>query len=144
VADARVELLRARRRDEVGLVTVEVEPACWRRYIGPSGARELVRPDLYLVTSAGDFEDCWFVEIDRGTESSTAITRKCRAYTSYYRTGREQEQHGAFPLVLWVTPDEKRSNRVETAIASARNLTRDLFKVTTAERFVQVIKGGAS
>jgi hypothetical protein len=144
VAEAHVELVRAQRRAELQLVTVEVEPACWRRYIGSSGATELARPDLYVVTSDGDFEDCWFVEIDRGTESSTAIARKCRAYVAYFGSGREQEQHGAFPRVAWVAPDEKRAKRIEAAIGSARNLRRDLFRVTTADRFVELIAEGAS
>src|SRR6266540_3115202 len=101
VADARIELVQAHRGGELELVAVEVEPACWRRYISSGGAAEFVRPDLYAVTTQGDFEDCWFLEIDRGTESAAAIGRKCRAYDAYWRTGREQEEHGTFPLVVW-------------------------------------------
>ena len=56
------------------LSEVEVEPACWRRYTGSGGAPEILRPDLYVVTASGDFEDCWFLEIDRGTESPAAIS----------------------------------------------------------------------
>jgi hypothetical protein len=144
VADARVELARAHAGRELVLVTVVVEPACWRRFIGASGAHELVRPDLYVVTSDAEFEDCWFVEIDRATESSAAISRKCRAYHAYYRTGREQEQHGAFPLVVWVAPDERRATRIEAAIRSRQHLQRDLFRVTTGDRFVELIAGGAA
>lgn len=144
VADAHIKLVRAHRSSELDLVEVEVEPTCWRRYTGPGGAAEFVRPDLYAVTRHGDFEDCWFLEIDRSTESPAAIGRKCRAYQSYWRTGREQERHGTFPLVVWVTPDKVRAQRIEKVISGARNLERELFRVTTADRFVQLVAGGAA
>jgi hypothetical protein len=144
VADARIALLRGHRDKELELVAVEVEPTCWRRYIGLGGAAEVVRPDLYAVTTQGNFEDCWFLEIDRGTESPTAIARKCRAYYAYFRTGQEQEQHGAFPLVVWVAPDVMRAQRIETVISGARHLKRDIFRVTTGGPLVQLIAGGAA
>jgi hypothetical protein len=144
VAEARIELVRAGRSGTLELAEVEVEPACWRRYTGPGGAAEIVRPDLYVVTRHGEFEDCWFFEIDRGTESPAAIGRKCRAYQAYWRTGREQDQREVFPLVLWVTPKEGRAQRIEKVISGTRNLKQDLFRVTTAERFVQAIAGGAA
>ena len=68
-----------------------------------------MKPDLYVVTGRDDFEDCWFIEIDRGTESPAAISRKCRAYDLYWRSGLEQAEHGTYPLVLWVVPDERRA-----------------------------------
>lgn len=144
VADVRVELIRAQRRNELHLETVQIEPACWRRYIGSRGVAELVRPDLYVITRQASFEDCWFLEIDRGTESAAAITRKCRTYENYWRTGREQEQHRTFPLVVWVVPDEARRSRIETVIRGARNLKRELFRVATADQFVRLIAEGAA
>lgn len=144
VAEAHIELVRAERAGRLELVEVEVEPACWRRYTGPGGATEVLRPDLYVITRHGEFEDCWFVEIDRGTESPAAIGRKCRAYQASWGTGREQEQHGAFPRVLWVAPDEPRARRIEKVIRGARNLKRELFRTTTAESFTELIVGGAA
>jgi Replication-relaxation len=143
VADARVELVRADMAGKLELVDAEVEPLSWRRYTGPGGASEVVRPDLYVVTSHGEFEDCWFLEIDRGTESPAAVGRKCRAYHAYWRTGAEQAQHGTFPLVLWVVPDVARARRIEKVISSARGLKRELFRMTTGENLVQLISEGA-
>src|SRR5262249_8242867 len=114
IADAHVRLAHAARNGELELSTVQIEPACWRRYIGPSGAWHTVKPDLYVVTAGEAFEDCWFLEIDRGTESPAAITRKCRAYEVYFRSGREQQSHGAFPLIVWVAPDQARAERLLT------------------------------
>jgi hypothetical protein len=144
LADARTMLVRAHRKGELDLVGIEVEPACWRRYTGPGGASGLVRPDLYVVTRHGDFEDCWFLEIDRGTESPAAIGRKCRVYEAYWRTGREEEAHGAFPLVVWVAQDGARAQRIEKVISSARSLKRELFRVTTTDRLVKLLAGGTA
>src|SRR5436305_924378 len=83
IAEARLALEVAARDRFFDLVEVEIEPSCWRRYSGPGGAPATVKPDLYVVTAREDFEDCWFLEIDRNTESPAAISRKCRAYDLY-------------------------------------------------------------
>lgn len=143
VADAHVELVLAARHGRLELSVVEVEPRCWRRYTGPSGGPERIRPDLYVVTASGAFEDCWFLEIDRGTESPAAISRKCRAYEAYWRSGREQETHGTFPLVVWVASDEARAQRLEQVVRHVRNLKRELFRVTRDGRLVELLAGAA-
>jgi hypothetical protein len=144
VADAHVRLVAAERAGDLELLSVEVEPTCWRRFVGAGGARMTVKPDLSIVTAAGAFEDCWFLEIDRGSESPAAMARKCRTYEAYWQTGFEQERTGTFPLVLWVAPDEKRGKRVQRVISETRNLKRDLFRVTTSTQLVDVIAGGAA
>jgi hypothetical protein len=143
IGDAHVELRRADRDGRLQLRTVQIEPECWRRFVGPGGARELVRPDLFVVTAAGAYEDCWFLEIDRGTESPAAISRKCRGYQAYWRTGREQETQRTFPLVVWVVPSEQRATRLERVIAGTRNLKRELFRVTTDAHMIELLAGGA-
>jgi hypothetical protein len=143
IADSRIDLIRADRQGKLELVAVEVEPVCWRRHTGPGGAREIVRPDLYVVTASDAFEDCWFLEIDRGTESPAAITRKCRAYELYWRSGTEQERRGTFPLVTWVAPEPTRAKRLASVISCRRNLKQDLFRVTTSAQLVELMAGGA-
>lgn len=144
VADAGLSLIRAHRAGTLNLVEVVVEPTCWRRYIGAGGAREFVRPDLYAITRVGDYEDCWFLEVDRGTESPAAISRKCRGYQGYWRSGREQADHGTFPLVVWVTPDERRAQRIERVISGSRQLKRELFRVTPADQLAELLARGAA
>lgn len=141
VADTHVSLLRAARAGQLRIVGVEVEPASWRRFIGSGGASEIVRPDLYVVTGGTGYEDCWFLEVDRSTESPAAIRRKCQAYDRYFRTAIEQERHGAFPLVVWVTPDEQRTRRIEAAIRLSRGLHVTLFRTTTTNELVELIAG---
>ena len=144
IADARIELEVASRGQLFDLVEVEIEPRSWRHFSGPGGAASTVKPDLYAVTGHREFEDCWFLEIDRGTESPAAISRKCRAYDLYWRSGLEQAAHGAFPLVLWVTPQERRADRIRSLVNRARNLNRELFRVTTFPQLVENIAGGAA
>lgn len=144
IAEAHLQLVRASRHGQLELLSVEIEPSCWRRFIGASGARETIKPDLHVVTASGAFEDCWFLEIDRGTESPAATRRKCRAYEAYWRTGFEQERLGTFPLVTWVAPDEQRRARLETIIRSTRNLKRDIFRTTTSDQLVELMAGGAA
>lgn len=143
VGDARIALELAARDGTFDLVEIEVEPRSWRRFSGLGGTPAFVKPDLYAVTGRGEFEDCWFIEIDRGTESPAAIGRKCRAFDLYWRSGLEQAAHGTYPFVLWVTPDEKRARQISGIIKRARNLNHDLFRCTTAPGLVQTLVGGA-
>jgi hypothetical protein len=53
VAQAHVELVQADRSGRLELLSADVEPDCWRRYVGSGGAREVLRPDLYVVTGSG-------------------------------------------------------------------------------------------
>ncbi len=144
IADLHCTLIAAARAGQTELVRVDVEPHCWRRYTGTGGAAEIVRPDLYAITATADYEDCWFIEVDRATESPAAIARKCRAYTAYWRTGKEQHHAGAFPLVVWIAPHEARVLRIRQVVESGRNINRDLFRTTTAENLLDLIRGGSS
>ena len=90
VADAHLVLLKAANAGRFELITVATEPATWRGFIGSGGGREMLKPDLYVVTAQGEFEHCWFLEIDNATESTPAVLRKCRQYEAFRRTGIEQ------------------------------------------------------
>jgi hypothetical protein len=142
IAETHLTLLEASRRGRLELIAVEVEPTCWRRYLNTGGASETLRPDLYALTARGEFEYCWFLEVDRGTEYRPALLRKCRAYESYWRTGAEQQRSGTFPRVVWIAPDEERAQAIEQAIGSAPGLKRELFRTTTNERLVELLAGG--
>ncbi len=144
VAEARIEFAAAHRAGTIDLVSVDVEPACWRRYTGPGGSRETAKPDLYVVTSTSDFEHLWFLEIDLDTESLVAIARKCRVWDAYYRSGREQDRSGAFPLIVWVAPNPKRAARIERAIQATTRIEKSIFQVTTREKLLDLIAGGTT
>lgn len=148
IADARLHLVQAERAGQLQLLTVQIEPRCWRSYTGLHGGRVVLKPDLALVTTEtvpdAEVEHHWFVEIDRGTESLPTLLKQCRAYEAYRRSGEAEAQFGVFPLVAWVVPDERRAERLSAAIAAAHDLPTELFRVTTPERFLDLIRGVAS
>ena len=114
VSQLVVDLTLAGRSDQLELVTLEGEPACWRTL--PSIGRAVLRPDLFLAIGAGDLEYRWFVEVDRGTHRNPALLRKARLYESYYQSGVEQATHGIFPRVAWITPDQDRAAQAQDNI----------------------------
>jgi hypothetical protein len=142
VADAHLALLGAARAGQFELVSVEAEPASWRRFLNSAGARETLRPDLYVVSAQGAFEHCWFLEIDCATESTPAVLRKCRAYQAYWRTGIEQQRTDTFPLVVWVTPDPRRGKQLAEAIASTRQAPAEIFRVAPVEELADLFERG--
>ncbi|MEU8860911.1 replication-relaxation family protein [Streptomyces umbrinus] len=123
----------------IELVSVETEPSCWRSFVSPHGTREWLKPDLYAVTANGDFEDHWFLEIDRATEHPTVVVRKARTYQRYAATGAHQARHGLFPAVVWVVPDNARRAALEAALAADKAVQPELFRVITADRFRELV-----
>jgi len=112
--------------------------------MGRSGGTETLKPDLAVVTTLGEFEDSWFVEVDRGTESIPTLIRKCRQYLAYRQTGQEQLDREVFPLVLWVLPDQRRVDRLHEALATARGIDSSIFRLTTPDAAATTIAGGAA
>jgi len=144
IADCHLALVTAARAGHLELLRVATEPDSWRAYLGAGGAPELLKPDLYAVTVTGEYEDHWFVELDRATESLPTLVRKCGQYERYRRTGREQVETGVFPLVVWVVPDYQRATKLQAALDTARRLDTTLFRITTPERFAELVCGGTA
>lgn len=144
IGDAHLALVSAARAGRLELLTVQIEPKCWRSYTSLGGQREVLKPDLFAVTASGEFEDHWFIEIDRATESLPTVLKQCQQYQAYRRSGFEQEGSGVFPRVLWVVPDDKRAGHLRAALTSARSFDRELFQVTTPDELIDHITGGAA
>lgn len=148
IADVRLQFVHAVRDGLLELVTVEIEPAAWRSYLGLSGERLTLKPDLFAVTVAIDhgkpaeYEDHWFIEADRGTESIPTLLKQCQQYEAYRRTGSEQERHGVFPLVLWVVPNERRATRLRAAISETSGLNPSLYRICTPDQLLGLVRGG--
>lgn len=85
-------------------VAVQTEPLSWRSYLGLTGERRTLQPDLYAELVTTDYEDRWFIEVDCDTESMNTLLRKCQQYEDYRRSGTEQTRHGVFPACCgsWV------------------------------------------
>ena len=107
VTEIYIRTIEASRSDLVELAVFESEPECWRRW----GAG-LLKPDAYLATVTPEFEDHWFIEVDRATESTTTIARTAAVYERYHQTGIEQDRLAVFPRVLWVVPHDRRKTQL--------------------------------
>ena len=122
---------------------IEVEPSCWREYRKGDKTMSL-RPDLYARTVTGEYFDHMFIEMDLSTEPPFAVVEKCRRYHDYYKTGAEQKKSGAFPLVVWIVPDEARKQRLEEEIRFAfKNRYPRIFLFILDEELESVLRDGA-
>lgn len=141
VAEVYVQLSEAERISKLELVAFAAEPDCWREFLGLGGRRVTLKPDIHLRLGLDEFEDSWFVEVDRATESSTVIRRQCEAYLAYYRSGREQAAAAVFPRVLWIVPHKTRAQLIEQVIAALPADAHRLFAVASEDEAFAVLVG---
>ena len=144
VAEAHLALVRAERAQSLTLECIETEPDCWRPYSGLGGSREILKPDLYVVTvdpSDPDYELRWFIEIDCGTENPKRLLEKCRRYLGYAASGTEQ-QTGGFPVVLFAMTTPAADASLTQAITEQLGPDAALFRVTTQDQVARLIAGG--
>lgn len=142
IADTHLALRDLAATGRIELVEVHTEPRCWRT--APSFGSNILKPDLFAVTASGDYEDHWFIEVDRATESLPTLLKKCAQYEDYRRTGAEQHARGVFPLVVWIVPDQTRADRLGGGLAASRSLDQNLYRICTPTSFPDVIAGGAA
>ena len=143
IAQVVVDLTAAARRGEIELLNIESEPRCWRSF-GSLGGTQLVRPDLFVVLADGEYEYRWFIEVDLGTETTPRRIDKCKQYQAYYAAGIEQAKHDVFPKVCWSMKSRGDADRLADAIAAPRSrIEQKLFDVTTHDRLIEIMRGGA-
>ena len=140
VSEAHVQLVEAEHAGWFRLTRIEIETQAWRNYLTPLGAASILKPDVMTTISSADYDDHWYVEIDLGTESIPVLMRKCHAYENYRRTGHAQTEHGVFPRVLWVLPNQDRIDRLNAALTPDTGLNRRLFVLTTPEKFIATLR----
>jgi hypothetical protein len=139
VSDLYVRLRAVERAGRVELLAFDAEPACWRAYTRLGGAAGVLKPDAYLRLGVGEYEDCFFAEIDLGTERRGQLTRQHLAYGEYYRAGVEQTRTDVFPGVLWIVPDAQRAALLADIHRRLPEQTRRLFTVITSERALDAL-----
>jgi len=144
VAEVVISLQQATNGAEIKLTHLQVEPECWRSYLGPSGETRWIKPDLAVVTESGGFEDHWFVEVDRATEPPNRVIKKCRQYEEYRRSDREQAKHGVFPAVVWVVPNQRRRDQLRGRVDSEVENDDRLFTVVTPSDLGALVVAGAA
>lgn len=143
ISELYVRLIEAQRARRLRLIGFTTEPACWRGFTGPGGGRAMLKPDAAISVELGEYWDSWFIEVDRGTESTTTIARKCEVYRHYWQTGTEQAHGGVFPRVLWLVPDLHRYEQLVDVLGRQPAEAWPLFSVAMSGDVIDRVTQGA-
>src|ERR1700684_993385 len=138
VGELHVRLIESERRGNFDLLALDGEPACWR-----TAGSLVLKPDSFVRLGVGDFEHSFFIEVDRATSGSHAIGSQLERYVAYYASGQEQAEHGVFPRVLWLAPNERRGAMIEGCVGRLADAERRLFAVALFSEAIQVISRAA-
>jgi hypothetical protein len=140
VAELHTRLIESERSRHFELLELSAEPSCWRTYDGHGTQRDVLKPDSFVRLGLGPYEDSYFIEIDRGTEGSRALDRQLAAYVNYHASGQEQQQHGVFPRVMWLTPTDERAGVIAECVQRLPKADRELFQVAQFEGALAIIR----
>jgi Replication-relaxation len=139
VSELHTRLVESDRSRRFELLELSSEPACWRPYGGFDGQRQTLKPDSYARLGVGDYEHSYFIEVDRGTEGSRALTRQLQLYVAYYLSGAEQAERGVFPQVLWLAPDQHRADAIADCAQRLARADAELFLVAPFDQALAVM-----
>ncbi len=132
ISETAVNIMAGAEAGNYKPLNVAPEPTAWRHYTDGL-APVVLKPDLYAEVANNDYELRWFVEIDRATESSTVVARKCEQYVDYWRSGTEQQRHGIFPKVLWIVPTNHRLDQIHRICSAAHDSPFDVCLAADAQ-----------
>jgi protein involved in plasmid replication-relaxation len=127
IGELHTRLVEGERSGRFELLELTAEPLCHRPYDGPGGQPVTLKPDSYVRLANGPYEDSYFIEVDRGTEGSRALSWQLERYTAYYASGQEQRSRGVFPKVLWLTTTPQRAGVIADCAARLPAEHRTLF-----------------
>lgn len=142
VAEVVITLQESSRND-VTIEHLQLEPDCWRTFVGTAGEPRTLRPDLRSTSRSGGFTDDYFWEVDRATEAPNRVVRKCLQYQQYRDTGDEQKAHEVFPAVVWVVPHARRCEQLRRRLTAEPEIDRRLFTVIQLDQISDLLRLGA-
>lgn len=136
ISDIYVSLHEASHPANFQVSTFDTEPACW--WTSSHGTH--LRPDAYAVLHTKTHADCWWLEIDQGSENTPRLRAKITAYLTHADSGGTGPD-GALPRVLFTTPDQPRAETIQTLITKTLTADSGLITVTTHEQAATVLAG---
>lgn len=140
VADLHLQLIEATRAaDDAELHHLELEPTCWRRYVGPLGSILTLKPDMSAHVETGRYDSVYFFEVDRATEPPHRIVAKSLQYQEYYRTGDEERRSRVLPLIIWVVPTEARRQQLHRHLTPSNGINPHLYRVLLPDEIERLI-----
>jgi Replication-relaxation len=126
VSELYVRLVELARTGSLTLVAFRAEPVSWWQ----DDAGAWIKPDAYVIVSAGDIEDAWAIEVDMATESLPTLRRKLVTYFDLAGRGDEGPDGRGLPRVLITVPDERRERAVRELLRDLSPPADQLFAVT--------------
>jgi hypothetical protein len=136
--------LAAREYSELAVTRFEMDgPLLWdftNDRAAPKGHLP-VRPDAFLQLAWGDKTASFFLEVDRGTMTTSRFAQKIRAYRLYWKSGGFQRAYEAASFrVLTSAPSERRRDNLRKAAARVGESRMFLFAVHEAIRSGQLFE----
>jgi hypothetical protein len=110
VAELYVRLRELEARRTIRLLHFAAEPASW--YRSPRG---VLKPDAWTVYETAEWEDHWWLEVDRATESLPTLDRKLAQYVAFAANGQPGPL-GVTPRVLLTVPNAARLTAAQRVI----------------------------
>ncbi|GGF18601.1 replication-relaxation family protein [Subtercola lobariae] len=135
VADVHIQLIETERSGRIKIIESQFEPRNWRTFLTRNGSQRVLKPDLFVSLSSADYDDFFFIEVDRGTESIPTLIRKCLLYEAHRRSGDEQERLEVYPLVVWLVPTAARRDLLQKSIDAEKHLDPQLFSICVSDDF---------
>ena len=136
-----VRLVEAERTGQLEVLEHQAEPACWRRFAAPAGGLRSVRPDAFVSLGIGPWEQLAFVELDRGTEGTSAIRAQARDVHCLLAQRQRAARRGVFPKVAWLTDTPRRQEQLRVQISLLAADVQALFAVADVEAAFDVLRG---
>lgn len=135
IVDAYVELVEMEREGRLSIEAVSSEPDSWMTIAGAD-----LRPDLYVELTQDFTGRRWFLwlEIDMGTERQKAIKDKLARYWHAYQSATEEDLP-AFPLVVFIAPDDARARELRWIVERGSEDAQRLFFVLTPSEWPRLL-----
>lgn len=134
VAELLVVLRERERADDLTLAQFTAEPTSWH----PDSRGGLIKPDAYVRIDRGEIEDCWWLEVDRATESVPTLRRKLLAYVDFARAG-QLGPDGITPRVLVTVPHDHRLGAVQHMIKNLPAPAAELIIATHHDQAIHLM-----
>jgi Replication-relaxation len=132
VAELYVRLREREAAGQLRLLQFATEPACWY-----GTAHGTLKPDAWAVYETSEWEEHWWLEVDRGTESLPTLTRKLRQYIDFAASG-EPGPLGVIPRVLLLVTSAARRAAAERLIDTLPPPAPELIEIA---EFPDVFQG---
>lgn len=141
VAELHTRLIESERSGRFELLELAAEPSCHRTYGGLGGQRLTLKPDSFARLGIGEFEDSYFIEVDRSTEGSRTLEAQLARYLAYAASGDAQARSGVLPKTLWLANTPERAAVIAECVRRLPASDRELFDIAPFDEAITVMAG---